>query len=335
MKKTLLFASILLSANSFGQLTQANEPTIGDSKTMYVLDSFATNYDAITGAGAVWDYSQTPGYFGSTKLIAAGDATTDTYASDFPLATKTMGIPGFLTSYLSSTSTERTSHGFVFEEASLGAVLSTYEDDAQTVMTYPFGLSNSVTDTYAGSINVDLIPTPLPSTGTGTATVDGQGTLKLSGLDVSNVIRYKISETTTASTFLGNIILSRVQYEYYDLANSELPIFIHTKATISGAADMEMQLVLSSVEPGYVGLTSNEEVAFNLYPNPSNGKFNLKGELANDATVQVLDQNGRIINTFNNVKNGQEFDLSSVQSGMYMVRVTSNGNVSTKQLVIK
>ncbi len=339
MKKTVLFAAALsLSAGAFSQqLDASNEPVIGDNIGMFVLDSFATNYTAVVGSGVTWDYSTTPGYSGMTKTVMTDDPANDPNASDFPSATKSIGIPGFLTTFFASTSSMRTSYGYTFEEPSLGTVIAKYDTDAQDIVSYPFGLGSSLTDSYSGTVTVPGFG-DFAATGTGTAMIDGEGTLKLGqGTTYTNVIRYKITETTTATVpFLGSVNLVREQYEYYDFTQSNMPVFVHVRAAITGAIDTEMQLVLSSVEPDeFVGLSEANELAFEMYPNPSNGTFRVSGEFGNDATVTVFDQAGRAVYSSALAANGQEISLGAIEKGMYLVQITSQGVKNVKSLVIR
>lgn len=79
----------------------------------------------------------------------------------------------------------------------------------------------------------------------------------------------------------------------------------------------------------------NEIIAYNLYPNPTAGKFTLDFETlqAEQATIQLLDMKGRLLAS--DSKYGKEFsleyDLTKVMRGMYFVRI----QVGTKSKVIK
>ena len=117
MKKILLFAT-LLSGAAFGQMTQANEPAIGTSATMFLCDSNVTNYESMTGSGVNWDYSDINGVFGITKTIDVLDATLTAEADSFPGSTYAINVGGALISYYSSTSTQRVSQGFLYIEPS-------------------------------------------------------------------------------------------------------------------------------------------------------------------------------------------------------------------------
>uniref|UniRef100_UPI00404A7F83 hypothetical protein n=1 Tax=Fluviicola sp. TaxID=1917219 RepID=UPI00404A7F83 len=177
MKKFILSLSLLSSVLSFGQFTQANEPAIGDTRTMYLVDSFAPNYATITGANVTWDYTQTPRVLNQSKQLNVVNPSTTTQASLYTSATKAIEIPGFTTSYFSSTTTARNSQGFTFIEPTFGNVNAVLSVDNAHLMNYPFAVTNSLVDAVAGTINVSL--GTFNCTGTVAAAVDGSGTLKL------------------------------------------------------------------------------------------------------------------------------------------------------------
>ena len=83
-------------------------------------------------------------------------------------------------------------------------------------------------------------------------------------------------------------------------------------------------------------ITSSTEVAENkplIYPNPSNGYFNISfGSNVNAATIQIFDLNGKLLRekTFQNTSL-ERFDISTLPKGMYMViSITDNKKTVTK-----
>ena len=71
-----------------------------------------------------------------------------------------------------------------------------------------------------------------------------------------------------------------------------------------------------------------------VYPNPSNGQFNVRiNNFVGKVNIQVVDINGRVVLANNNLDFNIEkaIDLSSVQAGMYILKVTGdNLNYSEK-----
>ena len=71
-----------------------------------------------------------------------------------------------------------------------------------------------------------------------------------------------------------------------------------------------------------------------LYPNPTTGKFIITfSRTLSNATVFILDVNGKAIARFRASGNTVSFDLSSYASGIYFVRIDDAGNTILKKVV--
>lgn len=342
MKKRLFIASLLFtSVVSAQSLTQANEPGVGASASMFVCDSAFANFATTNGTGVTWNFSGISGYESvPSKLITVATPST----SDFAPATKVTVIDGLISTYWTSTSTERTSQGFVYTDETVGEVEVKLATNNEKIADYPFAFGNSFTDTYQGTLSNASITSggDVPCTGTVTAEIDGQGTLILpGGISLPNVIRYKVVETSNATiTLFGisiNVTVVRTQYDYYNVGNSTLPVFTHLQisATDGASINNSTTLVLSSVEPEeLVGLSKNTKNDFVVYPNPTQGKITLKGDFSSNASAVVVDQAGRVVASVESLSNGTTLDLSAVQKGMYSVVITNNGAKTTKTISV-
>jgi len=342
MKKPLLFTFLLAATVSNAQMTSANEPTIGASSTLFVVDSFATNYSGTTGAGVTWDYSTIGGYNGLTEDVECLDPSTDPNGSNFPGATKVLSV-GDIKQFFSSTATERTSQGFYYTEVSFGDIIVTYENDPSILCTYPFAQGGAtVNDAYDGSLSMTFQGFPINESLTGTinTSIDGEGTLLLpNSVSLSNVIRYYSEENaSTTLPLVGAVDVIKTQYEYYDYANSDLPVFIHLTITIlpsgGGAPITETSLVLSQEDGIPLSVENLESFDFSVAPNPASDIITIKGDFEADATAQLTDASGRVIETLN-VKNGQTIDVSALNSGMYLLTVNNAGQNTTKTVVVR
>lgn len=332
MKLNLLLATSLITGAAFGQFNQTNEPAIGATANLYVVDSNASNLSAITGTGVTWDYSGIGGYgAGATKTISVITPPN----SDFTGAQKAVQIPNFITTYFSSTGTERVSQGFSFEDPSIGTIDLILDGNTELLMNYPFAVTNSLTDAFAGNAHTTVFPTAIPTTGNITASVDGSGTLKLSStVTLNNVLRYKIVENATANAGLFTAQINRTQYEYYDLANSSLPVFVHAQLTVDVNGPSTQNLVMSSVLPAEtVGLNELGTQEFGLYPNPANESVTLSG-LSGNETISIIDLAGKTVLSTENTGATQTINVSDIKAGIYNVVVISNGSRTTKKLTI-
>jgi hypothetical protein len=347
MKKNLLFiASLLLGSQSFGQFTQANEPTIGQGTTLYVIDSAAVNYEAVTGAGVEWDYSMYAGYGGDFRNISVADPVDTGFESDFTGATTALAIQDFLINFSSSTATERISQGFVYSEVNLGDVMVKFNIDDAIQYEYTFDLGDVITDNFIGEMtNANLGTHPL--TGQLTATVDGFGTLKLAdGVTLTDVSRYRISDVSTiivsgTGLFDGTYELVRDQFEYYDLNNSSLPAFVYTTVILrlQGSSNplSEFNLALSEVDPtAIVNLEDLNVGDFSIYPNPAADlvQVSFKNEITN-ASVSIIDAAGRLVLTQELNAKYNTIDVSALDQGIYFVNIINAGTLKSEKIVIK
>ena len=80
---------------------------------------------------------------------------------------------------------------------------------------------------------------------------------------------------------------------------------------------------------------------FNLFPNPSSGKFNLSFEVLNTDNVdlKLFDLSGRLIENlkFKNTSSifSKELDFENYNSGMYLLRISNGGKEIIKKIIIK
>ncbi|MDG1332913.1 MAG: T9SS type A sorting domain-containing protein [Crocinitomicaceae bacterium] len=342
MKRILLAATLATSFTGLAQsLTQANEPAIGETQQMFLCDSFANVYESTTGSAVTWDYSALAKYPNVIRTVSIEDATTAPNAASFPTSTKTIKVESSLETYFNSTSIERVSQGFVFNEPSFGELVAVFDTDEEKLVEYPFSNGSSLTDAYDGTLYFEFngIPQSPAASGNCYAWIDGQGTLLLpDGSSITDAIRYKMIDTSTTNIALfGDLEIVRTQYEYYDITNSNLPVLTLSRLLIQqpggGLPLADNSIVLSTVDPtNSVGLFSNELIEFETYPNPTNGNVTLNGEFDADATATVYDQSGRLLLTQKAI-NGSSIDLSNFNTGMYLLKVTSNGASGTKTIV--
>ncbi len=80
---------------------------------------------------------------------------------------------------------------------------------------------------------------------------------------------------------------------------------------------------------------------FNLYPNPSNGIFNISFKVLDTEKVEieVHDIRGRVVksSTYRNTRNtfSEELNLDNLNSGLYLLQIKNGNKQSTKKIIIK
>ncbi len=104
---------------------------------------------------------------------------------------------------------------------------------------------------------------------------------------------------------------------------------IYTKSLATGG-DNIIRLVSGSSQ---LGVASNATTNFNVYPNPTNGKFDINLPLNTKANVSIVDADGKLIIEKNNLSNGAQMNLGNVAPGVYLVNITTDNEVQTIRLV--
>ena len=82
---------------------------------------------------------------------------------------------------------------------------------------------------------------------------------------------------------------------------------------------------------GTLGINDGELVCVNIFPNPSNGVFNIEGNGINK--VEVINIYGQTILSTEITDNHTQVDLSGKANGIYLLRVIANNGIVTNQLI--
>ncbi len=79
-----------------------------------------------------------------------------------------------------------------------------------------------------------------------------------------------------------------------------------------------------------------EKYGIKIYPNPSNGKFNMELEQANNINISVVDMSGRIVYNKDLVNESfMEMDLSDFKKGIYILKLNIDNQEVTSKIVIQ
>jgi len=84
-----------------------------------------------------------------------------------------------------------------------------------------------------------------------------------------------------------------------------------------------------------VGISeATNKLGLSIYPNPNNGIFTLNVK-AKNVLVEIMNTQGQVVLTKNNVNTNQQIDLSNNAKGIYFVTVTSNEAVTTQKVIVQ
>jgi hypothetical protein len=88
--------------------------------------------------------------------------------------------------------------------------------------------------------------------------------------------------------------------------------------------------IITQIKAGALGI-GNNTVNFNIYPNPSNGVFNI---LSGNAGITVINAQGQIVHQ-TSVTGNTTIDLSHLGQGIYYIRVTNDKGLVIEKIAIK
>lgn len=118
---------------------------------------------------------------------------------------------------------------------------------------------------------------------------------------------------------------------YFNLGSLSRYAFNYNQAAIIGLRGPQ----LPDPEPDVACLDA-EKPGFNIYPNPSDGKFFVEFTGTDDHLVKVFDICGKEITDITTAGTNTMVDLTARPAGIYVVRVICNGNkVVTKRIIKK
>ena len=84
---------------------------------------------------------------------------------------------------------------------------------------------------------------------------------------------------------------------------------------------------------GSLGVSDNADIYVNVFPNPTNGIFNVEGNRI--CKIDIINPYGQIVYSKETKEDIIQIDLSSYSIGTYLLRVVTDNGISTKQIIKK
>ncbi|GGD14552.1 S8 family serine peptidase [Flavobacterium orientale] len=120
-----------------------------------------------------------------------------------------------------------------------------------------------------------------------------------------------------------------------DNPSGSYTITVTHKGTLVGGSQ-DFTLIVTGSNVSLSANSIDEASNFAIYPNPSNGVFNVDYAFSSDSKlIEVFDVQGRIVKQFIPLDAISVIDLSSHSSGLYFVKCTDGQNSITKKVVIQ
>ncbi|WP_339625955.1 alpha-amylase family glycosyl hydrolase [uncultured Winogradskyella sp.] len=136
------------------------------------------------------------------------------------------------------------------------------------------------------------------------------------------VANFDVTTQTVNTDFPAGV--STTWYDLMDATGST--IVSNTTTSISIPAGQFR--ILGNQPPNVLSVNTNTLETFTLYPNPTQTSFSIN---TNASTIQIYEVTGKLVKTFNgNFSRTDIFDISTLNTGMYLVKVKNNNNTQIR-----
>jgi hypothetical protein len=89
----------------------------------------------------------------------------------------------------------------------------------------------------------------------------------------------------------------------------------------------------------YVGIADLSASGISIYPNPTSGKFTIDNGQLTIKNIEITDITGKTIQSFSNFQISEfsnlEIDLSGFESGIYLIKISTDTNIYTQKIIKK
>lgn len=330
---------MVVSSSAQIQWTSNHEPSLGNSRDFYLIDSNAVDLASVKGNNVTWDYSSVFAYSSNLKKVHIEDATTSQYAIYFSGAVHRATYLNKFQDFYSVSSSEKLVYGMVFNEPSLGDLF--FHHHPHVSRTYPWQLNSSASGAL---VNASIVVTQPqiqghPSQGSFEVECDGVGTLKVGDSSVQDVMRTYYYDSSRADLgALGPLDVVRVQYEYNKPGNA-FPLFLHSTIHVrSQLYSTDYALVVSQIAPGVIyGIEENElKIGKKLYPNPVDRELNIEFEQnVRVDRVVIFNSIGRLSKVIEPLRYTSFISLNTddLKAGLYSVRIYTDRGIANGRFI--
>ncbi|AXP80802.1 hypothetical protein CJ739_1716 [Mariniflexile rhizosphaerae] len=330
-KITLIILTLLTAINLNAQiiLTSAtSSPQIGQEFNYIAIPNYAFDVSQ-SGANQTWDFSSATGSESITNYIGLASSSEP---STFPQANAVAVTTNPNTeTYFSNSTSGQIIEGFF----SPGLLREIYTDKREFIK-YPITYNDVFNETFSGTSENIAAGQTYDRAGTTQISADGYGTLILPYTTVNNVLRIKITNTYS-DTYMGFPIgpYNDVILVWYN-ATTKNPIASTSDAYFNGDLISSQATYLAQSD---LVLATNDlqwtKNQISVYPNPANDYVHIKNRTNQSLSLGIYDAQGRIIKTANIEKGENKINVSSLNSGIYIISYLKNSHLYTQKIVIK
>lgn len=211
-----------------------------------------------------------------------------------------------------------------------------YRNSFATEFKFPFTAGDNNSVSYSGryapfNLGEDSVTIEL---GNISLQADMQGTLILPTGEFHNVLRIHDVESFHLKAYIAGTPatdnLIEDDYYYWFVDTIFQPILIYGTTAIDGSEQAEvLRYQPIDVPTNVLENTLNDKIK--IYPNPSNGIFEIQGENIN--SVKIIDIKGEQIKT--EIKNFKKIDLTEMEKGIYFAKIYTNNGIVIRKIVLE
>lgn len=336
MRKTLLFAASLILANNYAQsLSNGGLSTGATTKSGVAAPTGYTWSELQNNTGNTTESNTSLGLGGTyssatTSFFLADDFTVPTGVS---WEISKIDFFAYQTNYAGSTSPFNTVRVNIFSsDPSVSGATSVFGDDT----TNRFGSSVDSNIYRTGNTTVPVTTAPGTTRKIWKVTANTPVTLTAG----TYWIKYQLQNVVTASagflppvTIVGNRGLPGFNGKQFDAIGGTWTSIVDAGNPTTAPdypLDMPFVITYTSTTLG-VTETLQYDNRIQVYPNPVREIFRINNpEKLQISSVEVLDVSGRVVKT---LKGAEQFDVSGLAKGTYMLKIKSNATTKVTKLI--
>lgn len=218
-------------------------------------------------------------------------------------------------------------------------------------------MPNTAYDVYSLSVGHDGVEAPFATDFVQTSTLGGNGvataTIVLSEV-TQNSVRMVVTPNSETSVYHDGLITKAMFDEMGEAAvleyfqNNGWPLYavddwvwidLESNTVYKAVATAKNALgewgtpTIVEFSTLVTSINDNETHPLVIFPNPSQGKFDISGENLQGSNIRIMDINGKEVYSNRNVNNLISVDLSLCSNGLYLIEIEKDGQRSTSKFM--
>jgi hypothetical protein len=186
---------------------------------------------------------------------------------------------------------------------------------------FVYSLTDTI-NTYSFELSIENLPIIISQSQNDTINLGDTITLFVQDNYASEYSWYK------DDTIIINEINNILNIDSATLVNEGL--YVCNLTNVCGTVQSDPIVVVISAD-NVDEITIDENIL--LYPNPTTGKINIDAD--NVIKVEVINLQGKQMYLFENKSGVNEIDLSNIEKGMYVIKITTNKGIGVKTVILE